>query len=182
MKKTLLIIGVAILLFAMDMILTIYYIQNYYHLVGEGNPLASTEYGYLILPVNAIYLILIIIAAIVMGRYKTIVLESKSVLDYIKNLYLSKHNNFIFVNGCFTLIVASFVSRATAIFDWFVFGFYKEEFFQSRYAIIRSLMPLGRYDVITGIITAVIAIPLWFYMEYIKSSLQLKRDQSERTI
>lgn len=178
MKKAYLIIAVAILLFAMDMILTIYYIKNYYHLVGEGNPLASTEYGYLILPVNALYFVFITIAAIVYGRYKTIVLESKNVLEYTKNIYLSQHSGFIFVNGCFTLIVASFVSRTTAIVDWLVFGFYKETFFQSEYAIIRSLMPLGRYDVIAGVITAIIAIPLWFYVEFKKSSYQLKKHQS----
>lgn len=99
-------------------------------------------------------------------------------LNYIKRLYTSNHSSFIIVGMCFTFIVASIVSRSTAILDWVVFGIYKENFFNTQYAIIRSTMPMERYDVVTGIIAGLVAIPLWFHIEYLKSKKVLQQKNS----
>lgn len=165
------------LLLVLDLGLTVYYVRNYSNIVSEGNIIASNnQYGYLVFVLNFIYLIFVYVASVIYVKYKTIITKSNSTFGYIKKLYTSDHNSFIFANLSFTFLVASFISRYTAIIDWIVFGFYKEKYFSSKYAIIKSSMIMGRYDVVTGIIAALVAIPLWFHLEHLKSEKELKEN------
>lgn len=151
----------------MDFGLTVYFLNHYGYIVSEGNIFVSN--GYLLLVINGVQLLSIFIAAFIIGKYKTVPIASKSVFGYLKELYLRGSLFFIIIIGCFSFIMASFASRGTAIFDWIIFGIYKEDFFQTNYSIIKLSMPLERYDVIVGLITVFLSIPLWFILEYKKS-------------
>jgi|SRR5690554_1577062 len=170
MKKSLKITSIAVILLIMDFGLTLYFVHNYYPLVTEGNQVMNnSQYGFFVFIINFVYLLMVFAASIFYNKHQTVIIKASSTINYIKRLYTGDNYTFILANLCFTFIVASFVSRMTAIFDWIVFGFYRENFFNSTYAIIRSTMPMERYDIITGAIAAFIAIPLWFHLEYLKS-------------
>lgn len=158
------------ILLIIDLGLTTYYLYHYYGVVAEGNLLFyNSDYGYLVFVLNFFYLIKIYITSSIYTRYQTVVIESEGTFDYIKQIYKSEHSKFILVNFSFTFIISTFISRLTAIVDWVIFEFYKVRYFDTLYAKIRSVMPMERYDVITGINAGCIAIPLWFYLEYLKS-------------
>ncbi|WP_264229565.1 hypothetical protein [Acholeplasma laidlawii] len=170
MKKAWKITSIAFILLILDLGLTLYFLYNYDGVVSEGNQIVySSKYGYLVFVINFVYLVMVFVASVLNSRYQTVIINASSTMNYTKRLYTSDNYSFILANVCFTFIVATFVSRMTAIFDWIVFGFHRENFFNSTYAIIRSTMPMERYDIITGAIAALIAIPLWFHLEYLKS-------------
>ncbi len=170
MKKVWKITIIGFVLLLLDLGLTVYYVRNYPDIVGEGNMVANNnQYGYLVFVLNFLYLIFVFIASLIYARYKTIITEATGTFSYIKKMYTSNHNSFIIVNFSFTFIVSTFVSRLTSILDWIIFGFYKENFFSSTYAIIRSTMIMGRYDIVVGLIAGLVAIPLWFRLEFLKS-------------
>jgi len=169
MKKVFIITGFAIILFGLDFFLTMYYLQNYSHLVGEGNPLALGEYGYISLILNVVYLLLIFMFSFYLQRYQTFVVKANNMKQYIKKIYTSHNTQFIFSISCFVFIVGSFSSRIMVITDWVVFGLYKTTFYETLYANIRMNLPFQRYDIIVGILVGLLAIPLWFFIEYRKS-------------
>lgn len=170
MKKAWKITSIAFILLILDFGLTLYFVHNYYPLVSEGNQVMNnSQYGFFVFIINFVYLLMVFVASAIYNKHQTVIINASSTMNYTKRLYTSDNYSFILANVCFTFIVATFVSRMTAIFDWIVFGFYRENFFNSTYAIIRSTMPMERYDIITGAIAALIAIPLWFHLEYLKS-------------
>jgi hypothetical protein len=169
MKKAYHFLLIALLLLIIDLFLTFYYSVNYYLIVGEGNPIATSEYGYLIIFINLAYLISIFFSARYYTNYKTEYIQSKNVVDYVKKLYHGHTSMFIFVNTCFAYIISTFISRTTVILDWIIFAIYKEDFINTSYSMIRNMLPFERYDVYTGFIAFLIAIPLWFKLEYNKT-------------
>lgn len=168
MKKTFKIIITTFILFILDFVLTIYYLNNSNH-ANEGNPLININDGYLVLAINLIYFLFIIFLAIIIGKYKNVKIMSKNTFDYIKKLYRSDHFVFIFISLAFSFVYASIVSRLIVILDWIIFGIYESGFYSTIYSQIRGLMPLGRYDVIFGFLSFMIFIPIWYKLEYKKS-------------
>lgn len=177
MKKRRRYITIAILLFIIDLTLTLYYTSRYQHLIDEGNLLISIWQGYLVIPANLIYLMMVWFAATQVDSYETVVIKARHPYQYFASLFKSKSSQFILINACYTYIIASFVSRGVAIIDWVVFAVYKEKFFQTGYAVFRSSLPLGRYDLVVTWTAIILLIPLWFILEYQKSKkLSLKKD------
>jgi len=163
---------IAILLLAIDLLLTLYFINRYPHQISEGNLLISIWQGYLVIPANLIYLFMVWFAATKIDSYQTIVFDVDHPYSYFISLLKSKSSRYILIHACFTYIMASFVSRGVAIIDWIVFAIYKEQFFQTGYQILRASLPFGRYDVIVTWVAIIILIPLWFILEYQKSKNQ----------
>lgn len=174
MKKAYVMILIAVILFLVDFGLTFYFVNAYENLVYEGNLLTRSEYGYLSLIVNLIYLIIIILLSIAISKYQTVAIDSKNAFVYTIKLYKSDAFKFMFISLAYAYVIATFVSRFSAIVDWIVFGIYKSNFITTGYAIFRSILPFGRYDVIIGLIVFLIMLPLWFYLEYRKSQQILK--------
>lgn len=159
---------ISILFFVLDFGLTWYHL-NFSSDALEGNPLFTIDGGYLALVMNLIYLILIFIfEKLIINKYQTININSKNSFDYFKNLYKSDKNNFIVNSFVFAFIISTLSSRLTAIIDWLVYSFYKYNFKQSKYAIIRSKMPFQRFDFTVGLIMFVVALILWFKLEFKK--------------
>ncbi len=174
MKKTIKIPLIGFILLLLDLGLTIYFISNYGHIVDEGNRLANnSDFGYLVFALNFVYLIAIYFGARFISKYKTQVLPADNTLKYIKKIYSSDNYSFILVNLSFTFIVATFASRITVIIEWMLFGILKENFFNTDYAMIRSLMPFERFDVVVLFLAMIVAVPLWFYLEHVKSKKSL---------
>jgi len=169
MKKEYLFLMIAFMLMITDLSLTLYYFSAYDHIISEGNPLISTQYGYLVIPINLVYLISVFIASKFYLEHKTENLDANHTFEYIKHLFHGHSSKFILVIACFGYIVSTFVSRFTVILDWIVFGIYKENFNDTFYAIFRETLPFGRYDILSGLIAFFVAIPLWFFLEYNKS-------------
>jgi hypothetical protein len=177
MKKRSRYITLAILLLVIDLTLTLYYTSRYQHLIDEGNLLISIWQGYLVIPANLIYLLMVWFAATKVDSYQTLMIEARHPYHYFTSLFKSKSSQFILINACYTYIMASFVSRGVAIMDWVVFAVYKENFFQTGYAVLRASFPLGRYDLVATWTAIILLIPLWFILEYQKSKkLSLKKD------
>lgn len=159
---------IALILFLLDFVLTLYYVNSsaYAH---EGNPLIYINNGYIILGINLVYLIVLFIFSKIVEKYKTVVLKAKNSFDYVRKLYKSDHYRFIFVSLAFAFVYASIVSRIIVVIDWIVFGIYDYDFPYTIYSKLRDLMPFGRYDIIFGILSFFILIPIWYRMEYKKS-------------
>ncbi len=165
-KITLMLLLVAFILFLLDSGLTLYYVNNYYDLVGEGNPFARSEYGLLVIGLNILYFGVVYLAAYAFSHYQTIVLPAKNTKDYLKALYKSPHHHFIYACAGFIIICATFASRVVAIFDWMVFGSNPQGFMNSNYAQIRAMMPFGRYDFTIAFLVFFVAIPIFFHRQY----------------
>jgi hypothetical protein len=159
----------AVILFILDLGLTAYFLNRYEHLVSEGNIFFEYGNGMWALVLNFFHLVAIFLTAYSYGKYKTLQISSTNGFDYAKKLYLHESVTFIYIIGCYAFIVASFVSRIAVIIDWILFGIYTFEFYNTTYSIIKSLMPMGRYDVVFAFVSVFVAIPLWFRLEYIKS-------------
>lgn len=168
MKKSSKIIFSAFSLLILDILLTIYYINNYYNLVTEGNTLIYVDSGYWVLLINIIYLSIIIVLAKYLDKYRTIVLDARNSFDYLKKLYKSEHSNFIFASIAFALIYATLFSRTIVVIEWLLFGIYKGRFFSTKYYLLRRAMPFARFDIVFGILIFIILIPFWYKLEYRK--------------
>lgn len=177
MKRSKKIIIIAICLFAIDLALTAYFIRNYYNYVSEGNPLIGIAKGYLIFVPNLLYFVCIIALVKYLDKYQTIIIEACGTIDYIKKLYKSDNSRFIFVSIASSFVYATLVSRVVVIIDWLLFGIYTTRFFQTKYAIIRNLMPFDKYDFIIGLIAFIIFIILWYKVEYKKSKKLINDDK-----
>lgn len=177
MKKSKRLIIIALILFTIDLALIAYFIRNYYDYVSEGNPLMSVGRGYLIFVTNLLYFIVIVILVKYLDKYKTIVIETSGTIDYVKELYKSDHSKFIFVSIASSFVYATLVSRVVVIIDWIIFGIYTTRFFETRYALVRDLMPFGKYDFVIGLIFFIIFIILWYKTEYKKSKKLINDDQ-----
>ncbi|HHX80243.1 MAG TPA: hypothetical protein GX692_04175 [Acholeplasmataceae bacterium] len=168
MKTSKNIIITTLILFLLDFILTLYFLNNSSY-VSEGNPLVYTDYGYIVLVINLVYMITIVFLSKIIEKYKTVILKSKGTLDYIKQLYKSNHISFIFVSLAFSFVNATLVSRLVVVVDWVIFGIYENTFYSTTYFKIRDFMPFGRYDILIGVLSFFIFIPIWYRLEFKKS-------------
>jgi hypothetical protein len=125
------------------------------------------------LGLNFLHLVAIFLTAYCYGKYRTQRIPSKNGFDYAKKLYLHESVTFIYIIGCYAFIVASYISRIAVIIDWILFGIYTVDFNNTTYSIMKSLMPMGRYDVVFAFVSVFVAVPLWFQQEYIKSKKSL---------
>lgn len=164
---------IAISLFIADFGLTWYFL-NYTSYANEGNPLFLIDGGYLSLIVNLIYVAVVFIIGCIIERYQTIIIEANSSFDYFKKLYKTDRTDFIIISFLTAFVFATFVSRATAILDWIIYGIYQSGFYETNYAMIRAKMPLGRYDIVVICISLFLFVQLWFKFEYKKSKKILK--------
>lgn len=162
------------ILFLLDFVLTLYYLNNSGY-VGEGNPLINFANGYIILIINLVYFVIVIFLVKIVDKYKTVILESKGTFDYVKKLYKSDHFLFIFVCFAFSFVYSSIVSRSIVVIDWVIFGIFKNTFYDTTYSRLREIMPFGRYDIIFGVLSIFIFIPIWFKLEYKKSYKSIKK-------
>jgi hypothetical protein len=169
MRKAIKITLIGLLLLVLDLGLTAFFLNRYENLVSEGNIFFEYGNGLWALGLNGIHLIGIFACAYCYGTFKTIRTTSKNAFDYAKQLYLHENMKFILIIGCFTFIVASFVSRIAVIIDWLIFGIYTYDFYNTTYSMIKSAMPMERFDVIIAFITVFLSIPLWFRLEFRKS-------------
>lgn len=174
MKRKRKIIISAIVLFVLDLFLTLFNLYNYHYLVTEGNPLVYMDNGYLILIVNAFYFLVIVVLAIYIDSYNTVHIDSVGTFDYVKKLFHSDHYKFLFVSISFAFVYATLVSRLIVVIDWIVFGIYTNSFFQTLYSRLRDMMPLGRFDIVLGIIAFIIFLPIWYKFEYNKTKQMIK--------
>lgn len=168
MKTSKNIIITTLILFLLDFILTLYFLNNSSY-VSEGNPLVYTDYGYIVLVINLVYMLTIVFLSKIIEKYKTVILKSKGTLDYIKQLYKSNHISFIFVSLAFSFVNATLVSRLVVVVDWVIFGIYENTFYSTTYFKIRDFMPFGRYDILIGVLSFFIFIPIWYRLEFKKS-------------
>ena len=168
MKTSKNIIITTLILFLLDFILTLYFLNNSSY-VSEGNPLVYTDYGYIVLVINLVYMITIVFLSKIIEKYKTVILKSKGTLDYIKQLDKSNHISFIFVSLAFSFVNATLVSRLVVVVDWVIFGIYENTFYSTTYFKIRDFMPFGRYDILIGVLSFFIFIPIWYRLEFKKS-------------
>ena len=168
MKRSKKIILITLSLLVLDLILTLYFINNYNHLVSEGNPLVLVDNGIWVIVVNLVYLVIIIFLVRALDKYETIYLKSNSVFDYIKKLYKSDHYKFILISVIFSFVYATIISRLIVVIDWLIFGIYKSNFFHTTYYLVRKQMPLYRYDILLGLCSFFVCIPLWYILEYRK--------------
>lgn len=167
----------AILLFALDFGVTWYLINFGPGGLDEGNPLFEIDGGYLALVVNFLYLWLVFgLEKLVFNKYKTIVLDASNSIEYTKKIYKSDRTDFVVVSIVFAFVLSTFSSRMMAIIDWVVYGFYKGEFRNTKYAILRSKMPFGRYDSLVAILSLIVFYVLWFHLEYRRSQKALKTE------
>ena len=144
--------------------------MNYSPHASEGNPLFDIDGGYLALILNAFYLIIIfILEKFVVNKYETQIIDSSSTLSYVKKLMASDKSTFIFVSFAYAFIISTLSSRVVAIIDWIVFGIYQGSFYQTKYSILRSKMPLGRCDLVVTILVFIIALIIWYKLEYKKT-------------
>lgn len=123
---------------------------------------------------NFLYLFAVYFAAKLYCKYETVVLDANNTFGYIKKIYKSDNTIFILVNASFTFITTTFISRLVAIIDWIIFGIYKGRYFKTNYAILRSMMPFERFDIVVGVLVALISVPLWFYIEHQKSKKSIQ--------
>ncbi len=159
---------IAISLFIVDFGLTFYFL-NYTSFAEEGNPLFQLDGGYISLIVNFIYIISVFIIGVIVENYQSINLEAHNTLDYINKLYKTDRTDFIVISLMTAFVYATFTSRLVAIMDWIVYGIYQTDFHITTYAIIRSAMPLGRYDISVALVSFVLYVLIWFKFEYRKS-------------
>ncbi|MCK9235352.1 MAG: hypothetical protein WC225_04905 [Acholeplasmataceae bacterium] len=166
---------IAIFLFALDFGVTWYLINFGPGGLDEGNPLFEIDGGYLALVVNFLYLSLVFgLEKLVFNKYQTVVLDASGSFEYTKKIFKSDKTDFVVVSIVFAFVLSTFLSRAMAIIDWVVYGFYKGEFHKTKYAILRSKMPFGRYDSLIAVISLIVFYVLWFHIEYRRSQKLLK--------
>jgi len=175
MKTSNKIIITIFILFLLDFVLTLYYLNNSIT-AGEGNPLINVDNGYIILVINLIYFIIVIFLAKIIDKYKTVILESKGTFDYVKKIYKSDNYIFIFVCFAFSFVYASIISRLIVVIDWAIFGIYENIFYSTTYSRLRDLMPFGRYDIFFGVLSFFIFIPIWYRLEYKKSNKSITKE------
>jgi len=145
-------------------------LYKYSDIVGEANQLLyNKQTAYIVLILNILYLIAVFFAARLNNKYQTPLYKANNVLEYTKKLYQSNNFIFILVNASFTFIVTTFVSRLVTILEWVLFGIFKENFFNSNYSKIKALLPFNSFGLVFSFITIFISIPLWFYLEHLKS-------------
>ncbi len=173
LKKRYLLLLIAISLFLVDFGLTWYFL-NYTAYAEEGNPLFLIDGGYLSLLVNLLYVGIVFIIGYNVEKYQTIIIEANSCFDYFKKLYKTNRSDFIMISVLISFIYSTFASRLVAIIDWIVYGIYQSGFYETKYAIIKSKMPFGRYDILVIFIAFFIFIFIWFKSEYNKSNKLLK--------
>lgn len=164
---------IAISLFIVDFGLTWYFL-NYTAYANEGNPLFQIDSGYLSLIVNLVYVAVVYIIGCIIENYQTIIIEANSGFDYFKKLYTTDRTDFIIISFLTAFVFATFVSRATAILDWIIYGIYQSGFYETNYAMIRAKMPLGRYDIVVICVSLFLFVQFWFKSEYKKSKEVLK--------
>lgn len=175
LKKRYLLLLIAISLFLVDFGLTWYFL-NYTAYAEEGNPLFLIDGGYLSLVINLIYVVTVFIIGYNIEKYQTIIIEANSCFDYFKKLYKTNRSDFIIISILTSFIYSTFASRLTAILDWIIYGIYQSGFYDTKYAIIKTKIPFGRYDVLVIFITFFIFILIWVKSEYNKSNKYLQRE------
>jgi hypothetical protein len=173
LKKRYQLLLIAIVLFLVDFGLTWYFL-NYSSYAEEGNPLFSIDGGYFSLVINLIYAGIVFIIGYSIEKYRTIIVEANSSFDYFKKLYKTNQSNFITISALSSFIYATFASRLAVIIDWIIYGIYQSDFYNTKYAIIKAKMPLGRYDIVVIFVSFFLFLFLWFRFEYIKSNGVLK--------
>lgn len=160
---------IAISLFVLDFDLTWYFL-NYSPHASKGNLLFDLDGGYLALILNAFYIIIIfILEKFFVNKYETQMFDSTNTFDYVKKLMSLDKSSFIFVSFSFAFIMSTLSSRLVAIIDWIVFGIYQGKFYQTKYAILRSKMPLGRFDLVVIILIFIVSLIIWYKLEYKKT-------------
>lgn len=159
----------ATILFILDFVITLYFVNNSPY-AEEGNPLFNIDGGYLVLVLNLLYLLMVfILEKFIIRKYETILLNASGFVDYSVKLFKNEKSDFILTSFVYAFIIASLASRLVVIIDWIIFGIYHESFKQTNYSILKSKMPLGRFDPIISIITLLVAVIVWYYLEYQKS-------------
>ena len=159
---------IAISFFVLDLGLTWYFL-NYSDYADEGNPLFDIDGGYLALVLNLLYLITIfMLERFVVRKYETIIIESNNAIDYTKKLMNSDKYNFMITSFVFAFIISTLASRLVAIIDWIIFGIYKANFYQTKYVMLRSKMPLQRFDLVVTVIVFIVSLMLWYKLEHKK--------------
>lgn len=87
----------------------------------------------------------------------------------------SDKNSFIATSFVYAFIISTLTSRLVAIIDWIIFGIYKSNFYHTKYAILRSKMPLKRFYPVVMILVFVISLMLWYKLEFKKQN-KFKQD------
>lgn len=96
-------------------------------------------------------------------------LDANNTFDYMKKLMHSDKYSFIFTSFVYAFIISTLASRFVAIIDWLIFGIYKSNFEQIHYAMLRSKMPLQRFDPIVTVFVFLIALIFWYKFEFKKT-------------
>lgn len=153
---------IAIVLFILDLGLTAFYINVEYGVIGEANPLD----GPTVLVINSLYFVAVYVASKPVYAYQTIKLPSKHTLSYIGELYKSHHSMFIIISVLYSFVMSTLVTRGFIIFEWILFGIFKEAFSQSIYFDIRGVLPLQRFDIVFLGIAFIYFVYRWYSKQY----------------
>jgi len=165
MRKPKTIIWTALILFSLDFLLTVIFLNTSDH-ANEGNPLVYVHDGFVVLGMNVAYFLSILVLAKWIQRYQSVAIKARGTFDYVKKLYLSDHSRFIYVCLAFSFIHATIVSRIIVIIDWIVVGFYPSTFHSTTYFMLRRQMPFERFDILAGFLAFFVFLVLWFHWEY----------------
>lgn len=175
-KKGFVFLLIAILLFGIDFALTWHFLGVFTHL-DEGNPLFSVLGGQLSLVANFLYFVAVFVIGYHIQKYQTIIVEAKNSFHYAKELFKTDRYDFIIISFSSAFVYSTFLSRVMTIVDWLIYGIYELEFYTTKYAMLRSKLPFGRYDLVVTLLGFIIIVPLWYVFEFHKSQKLRKRKE-----